>query len=328
MSWLSDTLGTSRPGSPNLPGAPKLEAAVLPQYPGFSPEEINFLQQRRDLLGQYQSALNAPNTPYEQQSGDVALAELQRYQNALAGNVPVDVGLQQQKSQDWERLKEQAGQLGIQLSGDRPESAASSSTAGNQMILDFNKRYGYLEDQVRQQTLQSGYSQNLGRLGFGLQSEAQQLGGLESLGSQYAGLGQPYEAQRLGQFGVGTQQALTNADIANQNKINKYQAALAQSMANYQSQLGSWQGRMGLLSGGLQLAGTGIGAMMGGAPGAMIGGQAGSTLGGMFSGGGGGMGGGGSWISPMAYSQMGQQQPYYNRGYGRGMYAEPGTYTG
>jgi len=146
VSWLSNALGTSRPGAPTLPQAPTLTAPTLPNYPGLSPEQQALLQQQQNYLqGGQQAVQGYGNNPYLQASQSADMQALQNYQNALIGKIAPNQMLAQQKARDWQQTVAQAAQQGIRLSGDSPESAVSQSTAGNQIIQDFNKRYGALE---------------------------------------------------------------------------------------------------------------------------------------------------------------------------------------
>jgi len=280
MSWLSNALGTSRPGAPTLPQAPTLVAPTLPNYPGLTPEQQALLQQQQGYLkGGQQAVEGYGQNPYLQQSQQANTQALTNYQNALQGKIPENQALAQQKARDWQATVQQAAQQGIRLSGKSPESAVSQSTAGNQIIQDFTKRYGVLEQQY-----------NLGQQQFGLQAQQQglgqvnqqyqnTLGGYGQLAGQAQQLYQPYQQQQLGQYGVNTQQAITNADIQNQNLMNAYQQRLQQLGLNYNNSMAGYQNSMGLLSGGLQLAGTIGGAALAGPWGAAAGGQAGKMAG-------------------------------------------------
>jgi len=300
MSWLSNALGTTRPGAPTLPQAPTLKAPTLPQYPGLSPEQQALLQQQQGYLQQGQGAVsNYASNPYFQQSMEANQLALENYKNALQGKIAPNQALAQQKERDWQQTVEQAAQQGIRLSGKTPESAVSQSTAGNQIIQDFAKRYGALEQNY-----------NLGQQQFGLNAQQQGLGQVNSqyqntlagygqLAGQAQQLYQPYQQQQLGPWQVQTNQALSDTDIANQNAMNAYQQRLMQLGLNYNDALAGYQNKMGMVSGGMQLAGMGLGAAFGGPMGAMAGGQAGGALGQTFT----GQGGGGGGFNPGSYIQ-------------------------
>lgn len=296
-----------RPDAPNLPQAPTLTAPTLPQYPGLSPEEQQLIQQGQGNLNAYQGAINNFNqNPYLQQSNQAGQTELTNYQNALQGRIAPNQALSLQKQKDWEALIQQAGQLGIQLSGNTPESAASQSTAGNQMIRDFNTRYGILEQNYNLGQQQFGQQANMQRLGLNNQTLSGQGSAYANLQNLNTTLQQPYSQQRLGQFGVQTGQAQSNADIANQNAMNAYQQATGQSLTNYNNALAGYNANMGLLQSGLGLAGQLGGAAMARGPSSLPTAQ--TTPMGMNP-----NGGGGSYI----------QSPTPVMGYGRSPIAPP-----
>lgn len=265
LSEAYRALTPQRPGSPQLPPAPVYQAPQLPNFPGLTPDQQRILQQQQGYMTGGQQAMgNYGNNPYAQQSGQADLQALTNYQNALQGKIAPNQMIEQQKQRDWQQTIQQAAQQGIRLSGATPESAVSQSTAGNQLIQDFNKRYGALEQNY-----------NLGQQQLGMQAQAQGLGQMnQQYQNQMAGYGQlsnmgwqqyaPYQQQQLGQFGVNTQQALTNADIANQNAMNQYQQATGQTMTNYNNAMAGYNTNMGLLGAGLGLAGQLAGGFMGG----------------------------------------------------------------
>ena len=317
MSWLSNTLGTSRPGAPTLPTAPTLVAPTLPQYPGFSQDTQNLLTQQQGNLAGAQGAVSSyGSNPYLQQSQQASQQALTNYQNALTGNIPPNQMMAQQKTEAWNQMVQNAAQQGIRISGNRPQSAVSQSTAGNQQIADFNKSWAAQEQNY-----------NLGQQQLGLQAQQagnaqantqyqNTLGGYNTLSGMNTNIQQPYAAQTQGQYQQATNQSTDNANIANQNAMNAYQQQLQQLGLNYNTQLAGYQNSMGMASGIGSLAGTVGGAMIGGPVGAMIGGQAGGMLGGGGQGGQSSMGNMGSFIQaykPQASSSMGFQ-PYQQGG--------------
>lgn len=250
-----------RPDSPNLPPAPTLTAPTLPQYPGFSQQQQSLLNSQQGNYSGAQGAVSGyGSNPYLQQSGQADTQALTNYQNALQGKIAPNQMISQQKQQDWEALKQQAGQLGIQLSGNDPSSAASQSTAGNQMITDFNKRYGALEQNYNLGQQQMGMQAQAQGLGQVNQQYQNQLGGYNTLAGMNTNMQQPYQQQTLGQFGVATNQALANNSVANQNLLNAYQQQTGQTMANYNNSLNGYNTNMGLLQAGLGMAGNLAGA--------------------------------------------------------------------
>jgi hypothetical protein len=249
-----------RPNAPNLPPAPTLTAPQLPQYPGFSPQQQQLLQQQQGYLQGAQGAQGAyQNNPYLQASQGADMQALTNYQNALQGKIAPNQMISQQKQQDWAALKQQAGQLGIQLSGDTPERAASQSTAGNQMITDFNKRYGALEQNYNLGQQQMGFMAQGQALGQQNTQFQNQMGGYQNLQGMNQGIFNPYQQQQMGQYGQQTQQALANSDTSNQNLMNQYNQQTGQQMVNYNNGMAGYNANMGLLQSGLGLAGNILG---------------------------------------------------------------------
>ncbi len=267
IGGLANNLIPQRPGSPQLPGAPTLTAPNLPQYPGLTPEQQQILQQQQTGIGQFSNALQGyQSNPYQQQQGAVGGQEIQNYMNALQGKNPASQQIEQQKALDWKQTVQEAGQRGIRLSGDNPGAAVSGSTAGNQIITDFNKRYGQLEQQYNLGQQQIGQSAYQGGMGLAQSGIGAQAGAYNAYAGQLGQLYAPYQQQQLGQFGVNTNQAMANADIGNQNQTNRYNQATGQTMLNYNNALGGYQTNMGYLNGALGLAGQLGSAYLSGKP--------------------------------------------------------------
>lgn len=322
MSWLSNALGTSRPGAPTLPQAPTLVAPQLPQYPGFS-------QQQQDLLNSqqqnYQGAQGAVSgygaNPYLQASQQTDMQALQNYQNALQGKIAPNQMMAQQKQEAWAQMVQQAAQQGIKINGSNPQSAVSQSTAGNQQIADFNKSWAAQEQNYNLGQQQIGLQAQGQALGQQNQQYQNTLGGYNALSGMNTQMQQPYQQQTLGQYQQQTNQVMSNADIANQNAMNAYQQQLQQLGLNYNNALAGYQNSMGLASGIGSLAGTIGGAMIGGPAGAMIGGQAGGLIGGGGQGNMGGMAQLGSYISQYKQPSSGMGFQPYQQGGTQGPYA-------
>jgi hypothetical protein len=255
FSFKSIFGGGGRPDAPQLPNAPTLTAPQLPQYPGFSNEEQALLQQQQQYLQQMQTATGAyGNTAYDQASNAANMQAMQNYQNALQGKIDPNQMMAQDKQKAWQALVQQAGQMGIQIKGNTPEGAASGSTAGNQMITDFNKRYGALEQNYNLQQQQFGLGAQNQALGFQNAQYANQMGGYGQMGTAAQNLFQPYNQQTLGNWSTNTNQQLMNADISNQNLMNQYQAQTGQAMAGYNNALAGYQTNMGLAGAALGAA--------------------------------------------------------------------------
>lgn len=276
---LSEVFKALTPGkvsAPNLPANPTLNQ--YNPYPDFSPQELASLQQQQQLLQQYQTQLNSNQQPtaFQQSSTDIGNAENRNYLEALnqaAGQL--NVGQKQQQKKDFEKLVAAAGSRGIRILGDDPGSATSDSTAGNQILSDFNQRYQTLADQNRLATIQGGGSQNLARLGFNQNAQSANFGNILNLATAQQQMSQPYQQQRLGAY--GTQNA--NIDIQNQGLLNNYQNAYQNSMNQYQANQQNQANRMGFINSLIGLGGTIGGAVIAGPAGAAAGGQIGKTVG-------------------------------------------------
>lgn len=174
---------------------------------------------------------------------------MDRYERALKGTLPVSEGLSQKQADDFKLLKENAARRGINITGESPEEATSDSTAGAALLGNFNKTYGLLADSERQYQLSNNTNSSLSLLG-GSQAAgpASLIGSGNNLASSYGQAAAPYANQR---------------------------------MLQYQAQLGQYgydqQAKSGILGSGL--AGAGIGASVGGTTGALIGGGAGVVAG-------------------------------------------------
>lgn len=158
-----------------------------------------------------------------EQSKQQEILDLQRdrYLKALKGELPVSQGLMDQKTEDFKLLREGAARRGIMIDGDSPETATSQTTAGNELVGQFKRTFGLLEDAERRGELmggaptgQPGFAQPLN---FAAQSASAGPMGLlptySNLTSMYGGATQPYQQQRLlgyqgqlGGYNAGRQQ--------------------------------------------------------------------------------------------------------------------------
>lgn len=142
---------------------------------------------QRTALGQkalgYLSTFFDPTS--DQTQTDINNLETTRYKNALDGKLPVSQGLQQQQQKDFQLLKESAGQRGIKIEGDTPDAATSQSTAGIQMLAEFNKRYDVAKENERQAAITTGGQQNLARLGLLNSTKALNLDAATNLSTNF-----------------------------------------------------------------------------------------------------------------------------------------------
>jgi hypothetical protein len=186
--------------------------------------------------------------------------------------VTLSVTQKQQQAKDFQKLVAAAGARGIRILGDDPMSATSDSTAGNQILSDFNQRYQALGDQNRLATIQWGGNQNLARMGFNQNARSSNLANILNGQSAYSNMMQPYTQQRLGAYGIQN----ANVDIRNQGLLNNYQSQYQQAMMNYQADAQNKANKMGFINSIIGLGGTIGGAMIGGPAGAAAGGQLGN----------------------------------------------------
>lgn len=274
LSEVFRALSPGKVSAPNLPGAPQLnEYGAMPD---FSPQELAYLQQQQQLMDQYRTQLGQQPSAFEQQGDELGLAENRNYLEALnQASGQLTMGQKQQQKKDFEKLVAAAGARGIRILGDDPSAATSDSTAGNQILSDFNQRYQVTADQNRMAQIQMGGGQNLARMGFNQNARSSNFANILNAQSAYSNMMQPYNQQRLGAYGVQN----SNVDLRNQGLMNNYQTAYNQSMLNYQADAQNKANKMGFINSLMGLGGTIGGAMIGGPAGAAVGGQAGRALG-------------------------------------------------
>lgn len=129
----------------------------------------------------------------------------ERYIKALKGELPVSQGLLDQKMDDFRLLKEGAARRGIQIEGDTPETAVSSTTSGNELVGQFKRTYGLLQDAERRGEIMGGAPSGMPSYGvplnFATSSTSAGPQGLlptySNLTSMYGGAAAPYQQQRM-----------------------------------------------------------------------------------------------------------------------------------
>lgn len=157
-----------------------------------------------------QRALVASQTKIGQESAD-------RYEKALNGTLPVSEALTQQKAKDFQLFKEAQSRAGNIITGESPETASASSTAGITSLDAFQKQYKLLEDQERQGALAPpgtfvGTSPTLGLYGQSVASgPGAQASGYGSIASLYGQAQQPYQFQRNLDYTTSNQNAINGA---------------------------------------------------------------------------------------------------------------------
>lgn len=180
---------------------------------------------------------------------------MDRYERALKGTLPVSEGLTQQKADDFKLLKENAARRGINITGDSPETATSDSTSGAALLGNFNKTYGLRTDAERQAQLSNNSNTSISLLGASQDTGPSALlstGG--NLANSYANAAAPYQNQRM----------------------LEYQSAVNQFNYNQQGRQGT-ASTIGSIGGGI--IGGIYGGPMGAAVGSNIGGGLGSAIG-------------------------------------------------
>lgn len=176
-------------------------------------------------------------TGYQTQSGQIAQQELDRYQRALQGDIPLTEAQKRQEDQAFQKLKESAGQRGIMIEGDDVFTATSQSTAGNQLLSNLRSDVLSNRQSLGEAELQRGYQANMGRLGLGLDERGQlgsfagnlvqapgsaQLGFLnQSMATTPASLLPSYQGLQGG-YGAATQPYQQQRYLGFQNQLARY----------------------------------------------------------------------------------------------------------
>ena len=246
----------------------------------------------------YQQLVNSFNqSPIESASDQVGLAEVNRLNAALSGELTPNNAILNQEKTEYNKLKEAAGQRGIKIEGDDLYTATSQSTAGNQLLNDLRTNFSARRDTERQNIINQSTGANLNRLGFGMNqqgqrfnqaqslitdpsaqtmgflqnaqaySPAQTLNNYAQLGNQYAQYANPYTQQRLIEY-----------DATLNNNMYNNQLRNAQITGQYNQNLAGWQQQQQNRNAMWGAIGTVGGAMIGGPAGAAIGSQVGPTL--------------------------------------------------
>ena len=191
-------------------------------------------------------------TELENLSGSIGVQEAQRYQQALSGNLPISEAQKQREKEQFDLLKEQAGSRGIRIEGDTVETATSESTAGNQLLSNLRKESNLTRENERNYWLTQGSSQNLARLGYGLQSRGQSYDIAQGLRSTPGSQSLNFLGQSFGQ----TPAQLFNAGLGlSQGYGQLTQPYQQQRYLGYQAQLQNAANRAGMWNNLFQLGG-------------------------------------------------------------------------
>jgi len=225
-----------------------------------SPEYKAQLQQQQEIAN-----LQQKNT----------LALQKRQADALAGNIKTSPVLQKQINDNFQQFKEAQAKAGNIILGDSIENAVGKGSAATESLAAFQANADALKQQEIDNIINTGtgLSINSAQASSGLFSGLN-LGNTGQFASttfnQAYGTPQSPNYSGLSQLALAGQQPyqFDQQLYLQQQQMNN---AIAQQNASRKS---------GLLSGGLQLAGTIGGAIIGGPAGAAVGGQLGSIVGG------------------------------------------------
>lgn len=190
-------------------------------------------QQLTDLeQGIYKQGLTSLNSQLPQIT-ELNQLSLDRQKRALEGTLPVSQGLLDQKTQDWMHLKESAARRGIVIDGEDPGAATSQSSAGNELVGQFNRTYGLLTDAERRGELSGGVPGQVYTPGpasstpsYGQSLNFAQapgsgslLGAYGNLASLYGGATQPYAQANMASY----QGLLNSYNQRQSNTASQYQ---------------------------------------------------------------------------------------------------------
>jgi hypothetical protein len=172
--------------------------------------------------------------------------------------------LQFTQNQNFNAMKEQAAQQGIQINGDNWANATSNSTAGQKLLQNMQQN-----NNIQNQQYALGYTQQLaGNMGQLAGAQGQQANTGTSL-SNYA---QQTPLGYVGQSISGGQSALSPLLSNYQNQLssayqplymqqaNSYNAQVAQQMAQYQGQMNQYNAGQNQMMGWANLGMQGLGA--------------------------------------------------------------------
>lgn len=158
---------------------------------------------------------DSQTTDTERRQWDIYQGQMDRYQKALAGELPLTEQMTQQKADEFKQLK---GMLGI--TGDTPETARAQDTISAQQLAAFNKKWSTAEEQQRYNELGTagqGYT-NITALAQNV--PAQNVGTMQNLGNiygntiqGYGSLLQPYQAYNQMAYNAQAQNQATQAQM-------------------------------------------------------------------------------------------------------------------
>jgi len=153
-------------------------------------------------------------TESQRETEDIAGLQRDRQLLALKGEIPLTESFRQSKRDQFERFKEAQARQGNFITGDNPEDATGTGTAGIEALRQFKERFGILEEAQRRGEIQSGTANLLatqsGITGVRQQNIQNQIafpqrrsGFLSSIGQAF----QPFQFNRNQQFQANQQNA-------------------------------------------------------------------------------------------------------------------------
>jgi len=132
-------------------------------------------------------------TDRERQNWDIQGKQLKRYEQALAGEIPLTESMKQQKQTEFEQLRDTSG-----LSGDTADKAQAEDTIGVQKLGEFQKRWGLVEEAQRYGELGTAGQAAIQSQGVANNLNTQKVGTLQGIGNwnnnvNFGSLLQPYQ---------------------------------------------------------------------------------------------------------------------------------------
>ena len=133
-------------------------------------------------------------TDRQRQEWDIAGKQMKRYEQALAGEIPLTQQMKDQKQTEFRQLADASG-----ITGDTVENAQAEDTIGVQKLGEFQKRWGLVEEAQRYGELGTTGQAMLQSQGLTNNLATQKVGTLSGIGNwsnnvNFGSLLQPYQA--------------------------------------------------------------------------------------------------------------------------------------
>lgn len=237
------------------------------------------LKQLQDQATYLNSDAYKAQVAQQQQISDLqqknTLALQQKAQDALSGNYETSPILKKQISDSFQQFKDAQAKAGNIILGDSIDNAVGKGSAATESLAAFQNNV----NASKQNEINAVINQQIPLSMSGAQASSALLGGLNLNNTgQYASttFNQAYGTPAQPNYSGLSQMTLA----AQQPYQFDQQLYMQQQQMNAAQQAQTMANRSGLLSGGMQLAGTIGGAFLGGPMGAGIGSQVGGQLGG------------------------------------------------